>query len=402
MKKALSLMLAALMVGSMLTACGAPKEEPAPAAEPSAAAEEPAPAAEEPAPAEEPAAEPSAAAEAPAADAGAKPYIAVISKGFQHQFWQTVMKGSEDAAAKYGVEMTFQGPPSESDINDQVEMLNSALSKNPAAICLAALDTESVSSQLTDAKSKNIPVVGFDSGVPNAPEGAIAATAATDNEAAGALGAQSMFDNAVFAEKLKAATPENPVTIGCASQDATSASIVGRTVGFLNKMKELCEGLYPGAVEVVGHDNYKVAATAPVAVSIQVAIPPTSSTTDCQVACQGLLNAKNLIGLFCSNAGTVDGLLAATTDGSDLDREAGKFKDLTVVGFDAGATQKAAVKNGWFIGAITQDPYMIGYLAVELAYKAINGETVADADTGCKFYTAANMDEPDIAQLLYD
>ena len=33
-----------------------------------------------------------------------KPYIAIVSKGFQHQFWQVVAKGAQAAAEKYGVE----------------------------------------------------------------------------------------------------------------------------------------------------------------------------------------------------------------------------------------------------------------------------------------------------------
>lgn len=49
-----------------------------------------------------------------------------------------------------------------------------------------------------------------------------------------------------------------------------------------------------------------------------------------------------------------------------------------------------------------QDPYQIGYQSVKLAYKATQGRPVADADTGAKFYNATNMDQSDIAQLLYD
>lgn len=60
-----------------------------------------------------------------------KPYVAVVSKGFQHQFWQVVKKGAEQAAKDYGVEITFDGPPTESDINEQVNMLNNAMTKNP-------------------------------------------------------------------------------------------------------------------------------------------------------------------------------------------------------------------------------------------------------------------------------
>ncbi len=337
---------------------------------------------------------------APAKDS--RPYIAVISKGFQHQFWQTVMAGSKDAAARYNVDMTFDGPPSESDINIQVDMLNAAMAKNPSAIALAALDTESVITQLNDLKEKNIPVVGFDSGIPNAPAGTIQATASTDNENAGKLAAESMFASPTFQAALNKATPESPVVIAVASQDATSASIVGRTVGYVNQMLASCETLFPGKVAVTGHNKFAKASAKKAAVEIFVIIPPSSSATDAQNAIQTVLNIKGLISIFASNEATVGGILAATTDGTDLNRTNGKYKNITVVGFDAGKAHKEAVKNGWFLGSITQDPYMIGYLAVELAYKAYKGEAVADSDTGCKFYNSENMEQPDIEQLLYD
>ena len=111
----------------------------------------------------------------------------------------------------------------------------------------------------------------------------------------------------------------------------------------------------------------------------------------------------NLIGVFCSNEGAVTGLLAATNEGADLDRDKGIYKDIIVIGFDAGISQKQAVRKQYFYGSITQDPYQIGYLAVELACKAIKGEPVDTVvDTGCKFYNYENIDDPDIAQLVYD
>ncbi len=334
----------------------------------------------------------------------AKPYIAVISKGFQHQFWQTVAKGSQDAADEYDVDMTFDGPPSESDIAIQIDMINAAMAKNPTALCLAVLDTESVTMQLNEAKADGIPVIGFDSGIPDAPEGTVISTASTDNEAAGELAADTMFANPVFLAALEAATVANPVVIGLQSQDATSASIVGRTTGFANQMYKNCETLFPGQVEVIGHVKYEKASTSgEAAVTIHVLIQASTSPTDGLVGSQTLLAMDNLIAVFCSNQGSVEGIIAATTDGTDLDRSNGKFKDLTVIGFDSGKSLLAAIRNSYFVGAITQDPYMIGYLAVELAVKAINGETIPEfIDTGCKFYDASTMDEPDIAQLLYD
>ncbi len=103
--------------------------------------------------------------------------------------------------------------------------------------------------------------------------------------------------------------------------------------------------------------------------------------------------------MFCSNEGTVVGVLAATNDGADL---ATTYKGLVVIGYDAGKAQKNAVRKGLFVGSITQDPYQIGFKAVELAYKAFKGEPVANVDTGAKFYDKSNMDQKDIAILLYD
>ena len=84
-------------------------------------------------------------------------YISVISKGEQHAFWQTVRTGCEEAAAEYGVEMYYYGPPSESDIQLQVEALNSELVKEPDALCLAALSTESVLTQLEQCAARRHP-----------------------------------------------------------------------------------------------------------------------------------------------------------------------------------------------------------------------------------------------------
>jgi len=40
----------------------------------------------------------------------AKPYIPVISKGFQHQFWQAVKLGAQNAAKDLNVDITSKAP----------------------------------------------------------------------------------------------------------------------------------------------------------------------------------------------------------------------------------------------------------------------------------------------------
>jgi len=339
----------------------------------------------------------------PAQPSTKKLYIPLISKGFQHKFWQTVKMGAEDAAKKYDVDITFDGPPSESDISIQVDMLNAVIAKNPDALALAALDTESVNEQLTQLMNKGIPVIGFDSGVPNAPEGSIVSTASTDNEAAGALAANTVAGIDSVKSAISAATTDKPLILSVISQDATSASITGRTTGFVNKMFEICDKAQPGLVAVTGHSKWnKNSGSGNVAIEIVVSIAATTSVTDCQTAAQAVLQRNPMV-VFCTNSGSVDGMLAATADGSDLDRNNGRYKDIIAVGFDSGATLLNAIRNKWFHGAVTQDPYMIGYYAVELAYKAVNKESIPKVvDTGCQYYTSENMDDPKIAPLLYD
>src|SRR5689334_10503351 len=58
---------------------------------------------------------------------GSKPYIAIVSKGFQHQFWQAVKKGAQQEADKEGATISFDGPPSEADVEQQITMLQTAL-----------------------------------------------------------------------------------------------------------------------------------------------------------------------------------------------------------------------------------------------------------------------------------
>ena len=336
---------------------------------------------------------------APAAEDNGKLYIPVMAKGFQHQFWQAVAKGSQDAADKYGVEIYFDGPASESDIQVQVDMVKKEMAKNPKALALAALSTEAVTEILEECAEKNIPVIGFDSGVPGDKTGAVKATACTNNEAAAAIAAQKFGEHEGLVAAMKAATVDAPVIIGCLSQDAVSASVTGRTTGFVNEMVKVASQY--GTVAVTGHDIWKSGDVNAASIIIEVAIGQTPNTVDMQNAANGLLANENLIALFCSNEGAVTGFLAATADGADL-ADGAKYADLVVAGFDAGSAQKAAVRDGLFYGSVTQDPYMIGFLAVEMAYKAPTGETIADADTGAQWYNAENIDDEMIALLVYD
>ena len=389
MKKLIALLLALVMVFA-LAACAAKSETPAPAETDTPATTDNTADTTEPAQDETPAAEETT---------GEKMYIPVMAKGFQHQFWQAVAAGANAAAADLNVDIYFDGPASETEIDAQVNMVKNELAKNPKAMALAALSTDAVTEILEECAEKNIPVIGFDSGVPGDTTGAVKATACTNNENAAAIAADKFGENETVVEAMKNATSENPVIIGCLSQDAVSASVTGRTTGFVDEMAKIAETYQPGKVSIEGHAKWEKKVDAP-AIIIEVAISATTEATAVQTAANSLLG-MNPVAIFCSNEGAVTGFLAAVSDGEDL-AEGGKYAGLVVAGFDAGAAQKNAVRQGWFYGSVTQDPYQIGYKAVELAVKAANGEAVEDVDTGAQWYDASNIDDEMIAMLVYD
>jgi ribose transport system substrate-binding protein len=355
-KHLMSVVLGIMLVAALLAGCAAPAAAPA------------APAAEEPAaeaPAEEAAATEEAAVteEAPAADAaadGEMPYIPVISKGFQHQFWQAVEMGAEQAAAEYNVEITFEGPESETQVDKQIEMVQAALAKNPDALCLAALDSQALIPQLEEAQAKGIPVIGFDSGVDS---DIPVSTAATDNIAAAGAAADKMAE-------LIGGAGEVAVIV----HDQTSRTGIDRRDGFVNRIAEAYPDITVVDVQYGAGDHLK--------------------STDLAKA---IIQAHpNLKGFFGANEGSIIGVLNAVT-------ELGMEGEIVVIGYDAGKQQKDAIRSGVQAGAISQDPVGIGYKCVEAAVKALAGEELpAVIDTGFVWYDATNIDSEEMQPLLYD
>ena len=316
-------------------------------------------------------------------------HIDVIAKGFQHQFWKAVELGTQNAAKEFGVEVTFQGPDNESAIAQQVEYLNTAIAKKPSAICLAALDTQASIPSIQSAMEAGIPIIGFDSGVPDAPKGAIKANASTNNAVAGALAADELYK--LIESKIKDA--KEPVRIGVVAQESNSQSIVDRTKGFVDKMTELC-----GAdnVSVEGHDSLKNE-KAGAKVVIDVGIPAEVKDVDAAAVASAILEKKDLIAIYGSNEFAANAIITAN-EGLD---KLGADK-VIAVGFDAGKKLLDAVRAKTFAGAVTQDPVQIGYQAVKLAVEAADGKSVSDVDTGAKWYNADNMDADDIKPCLYE
>lgn len=287
-------------------------------------------------------------------------YIPVVSKGFQHQFWQAVRSGAEQAAEDCGVEITFEGPESESQVDRQMEMLQTALDRNPAALVFAALDSQAAIPLLERAAEDGIPVVGFDSGVDS---DILVTTAATDNIAAAAAAADMM------AELIGG---EGQVAV--IAHDQTSRTGIDRVDGFVERMAEAYPDIEIVDVQYGGGDHLR--------------------STD--LARSIILAHPDLKGFFGANEGSAIGVLNAVT-------ELGIEGELVVIGYDSGRQQIDAVISGAITGAITQNPVGIGYKAVEAAVMALRGEELdTEIDTGFFYYDASNYEDEEIAALLYD
>jgi ribose transport system substrate-binding protein len=101
-------------------------------------------------------------------------------------------------------------------------------------------------------------------------------------------------------------------------------------------------------------------------------------------------------GFFGANEGSAIGVLNGV-------KESKKVGKITIIGYDSGKAQRDAIRDGSMAGAITQDPIGIGTKCIEAAVKAIAGETLPKLiDTGFKWYDKTNIDEADIAAVLYD
>ncbi|MGO9308473.1 MAG: substrate-binding domain-containing protein [Spirochaetia bacterium] len=283
--------------------------------------------------------------------------IAVIAKGTREPFWQLVMQGAMKAARDYAVSVTFDGPEDESAVQ-QVDQLRAALANHPSAVCIDALDSAAVVPLLQEAKKRKIPVIGFDAGV----NGFVpAATAATDNAAAAALAAAKL-----------AALIGGVGEVGLIVGDPGRREDIDRRDGFISAMSKR----YPG-IRIVG-PRYGGA-------------DPLKSRDLAKAMIQ---SDPSIAGFFGSDDGSALGIVKAV-------QELGRVGDVVVVGFGSGKAEADAVRGSLMAGAVTEDPFRLGYKAVEAAVEVLAGQRVPHRiDTGFHWYDRSNAGDPAIAALL--
>ncbi|MFT3888716.1 MAG: ABC transporter substrate-binding protein [Arachnia sp.] len=284
--------------------------------------------------------------------------IYLVSKGFQHRFWQAVKEGAEKAGTEFGYKIQFVGPDDETKVTQQLEQLQAALDAKPIAIGLAALDTGAANDLLTKIQAANIPLVAFDSGVDS---DLPVTTVSTNNEAAAQEAAKHMIE-----------LVGGKGTVGVVCHDQTSQTGKQRCNGFVDYIKANAADIKLLEPQVAG----EVGLAANTAKAMIQANP-------------------DIVGIYGTNEAAATGSVQGVT-------ESGK-KDIKVVGFDSGKTQLEAVRDGRMAGAITQSPVKMGYETVVAAIKAVNKiDQPKIIDSGFAWYDASNMDNPDIAPNLYE
>lgn len=294
-------------------------------------------------------------------------HIAVVVKSTKNGFWTSVKRGMDAAVAdlneKLGykgddkIKLTFEGPSDETDVEDQINIIDAVLGENPDVLCLSAIDMDSCQAQLEAAEENGIPVIVLDSGVKT---GNVNATCVVDNYQAGVQAAVKLAD-----------------TIGGSGKIAVMAHVESaqncqeREQGFTETIAEK----YPD-IEIVNisHQN--------------------EETSVSEMAESVLKLFPDVKGYFCTNENVA---------GDVLDAISASGKEVAVVGIDAGKKQKDAIKSGKEVGVLVQNAYGMGYATVVAAARAALGmENDESINPGMEWIDSENISDERYANYLYD
>lgn len=286
-----------------------------------------------------------------------KRVIGVVPKGRAHLFWQSVQAGAILASQETNVEISWNGPATETDFNGQLQIVDSMINRRVDAICLAPIDKKVMVSVVERAAAQKIPVVIFDSPVDT---DKFVSQVATDNYAAGAMAAARMGE--ILGGK-------GEVVIVAVQPGA--ASTMARESGF----EETIAKRFP-EIKIVD----KRFGMADYAKSLAVA--------------ENMLTAHpGVAGLFASNESSAAGAAQALRG-----RAAMKVK---MVGFDSSAPLVEDLRKGVIDSLVVQQPFKMGYESVMAAVNHLGGKPVTKINNlEPKLVTAANVDTPEMQALV--
>ena len=322
MKKILALILA-LAMSLALVACGGSKTEEAPKEETKT--------------------------EAPA-ETEDTVEIAVVLKTLASEYWGYVKDGCDQAAEELGIKVTVVGPGAESEIEQQVAMIEQQIGAGVDAIVCAPNDAGAAGAALQSALDQGIPVLAVDTNV--GIEGQTSFVGTMNDEAA-YQGGKWAID-----------------TLGT---DIKAVVIYGQ------------EGDNTSNLRRSGYE----AACAEGGLTVLEALSGQNTTDGATKAMEDLITSygEEIDVVFCHNDDTAIGAMNAC-------KTAG-ITDILIVGFDGNKSAVELIQKGELIKAtIAQQPYVMGYEVVKAAVAAIKGEKVDEVIAAAvKVVTIENAQE---------
>jgi ribose transport system substrate-binding protein len=287
--------------------------------------------------------------------------IYFIVKATESDFWQIVIDGGRTAGEEFGVEFISQAAPTEADVAKQVAILETAIGDKPAAIVLAPTVEDALVPGIEKANEAGIPVILIDSA---ASTDQYVSFLASDNVAIGTIAADKL------AEALKARTGEAKGKVAGITFMSGVGSLEKRKKGFMDQIKN-----YPD-IEVVDFQDAqgKQGQTLAIVQNLMTTYP-------------------DLVGIYANNQYTGDETIRAL----DMAQKTG----MATVVVDAGPLEMEGLKTGLTDYMIVQQPWKMGFMGVEYALKAINGEKLDKfIDTGVVAITPEMMKSGEAEEFL--
>lgn len=293
--------------------------------------------------------------------------ITVIIKATDSNYWQTVLMGAKAAADESGgkINVTTAGPASETDIDEQVTILENAIASNPHGIVIASISSDSTVPAVENAVENGIPVVTIDNKL-NTDK--YTQHIATDHYVASAGAAEAMVQK----WKDEGIDPAGKKVVAI-SADSGSAVNQARVEGFIDKITELVPDIEVLETQYADNDIAKA-----------------------QDAVDNLILANpEIVGIFGDNNHMGNGIANSI-------EQNGKAGEIICYAFDSDDTEIEAIKNGVLTGIVVQDPYGMGYDGVMAVVESLEGsDLVQDVEAKTTLVTQENIEDEDVQGLLY-
>jgi ribose transport system substrate-binding protein len=287
--------------------------------------------------------------------------VDVIVKASDSSFWQVMLAGAKQAGGDFGIVVSTFGPTSETNIDEQVQLVENSISRGVDGIVLAPNSSSALNSVIDRARQAGVKVVTVDTAVTTTSEGFIG----TDNVKAGIQAGQRMCE-------LLRAQNKTTGAVLVESSVAGIQSLVDRDAGFRQGLAAACPGI-DASLQRYNNNDINTAA---------------SQVNDALTA------NPNLLGVFADNNTSGVGAARAISDNNAAER-------IPVVAFDSDPQENAALAAGTIDALVVQNPYFFGYQGVVSAGMATVGRIPPrNIDPGAVVADKTNMGTSEVKFLL--